>query len=307
MNPLLVRIAATCILLMSVAGRASAQAPVRVLVYGEHRGENTVYHYTVANISAGPFGNFVIGSEYNKDEDDTFPRLGRLPPGWRYGVTGETGSEIVLDPASTTQPTGWKAMAYGQEDTGFFYLEWRVASIGAAKGVAPGQSLAGFSVAVPKKPDPRLVRMPKGSEFAYLHSSFTVQVYSPTEGFKKIHGPIERQDTTPPELSLTVSPNTLWPPNHKNAPITVAVSTRDDYDPQPEIKLESITANEPLAAGDVVGAAIGTDDRSFSLKATRSGANPAGRIYTITYSAMDGSGNKATASTTVTVPHDQRK
>ena len=152
-----------------------------------------------------------------------------------------------------------------------------------------------------------MLPMPKGSEFAYLHSQFTVELYSRTEGFKKIHGPIERQDKTPPELSLTVSPNTLWPPNNKNALIAVAVLARDDYDPNPEIKLESITANEPLGNDDVVEAAISTDDRSFSLKATRAGANPAGRIYTITYSATDGSGNKVTASTTVAVPHDQRK
>ncbi|MEQ1838501.1 MAG: hypothetical protein ABL858_09255 [Candidatus Nitrotoga sp.] len=33
---------------------------------------------------------------------------------------------------------------------------------------------------------------------------------------------------------------------------------------------------------------------------------PDGRVYTLTYSATDGSGNKSTASTTVTVPHDQR-
>ena len=58
--------------------------------------------------------------------------------------------------------------------------------------------------------------------------------------------------------------------------------------------------------GDIQGAVLGTDDRQFSLAATREGGNLAGRVYTLTYSATDGSGNKATASTTVTVPHDQR-
>jgi hypothetical protein len=290
-----------------LAVQANAQVPVRVVVYGEHRGDNIVYHYTVVNSGTDAFGNIVIGSEYDKDEDETFPRLGRLPTGWRYGMTGETGREIILDPASTSQPAGWEATAYGKQDTALYYLRWRIRSGSGAKAIQPGESLSGFSVTVPGIADPAMLPMPKGSESAYRDSGFTVGLYSRTAGFKKIHGLIERQDTSPPELTVTVSPNTLWPPNNKAAPITVAVSTRDDYDPQPEIKLESITANEPLAAGDVVGAAIGTDDRSFSLKATRSGANPAGRIYTITYSAMDGSGNKATASTTVTVPHDQRK
>ena len=43
------------------------------------------------------------------------------------------------------------------------------------------------------------------------------------------------------------------------------------------------------------------------LRAEREGKNKAGRIYTITYSATDGSGNKTTASATVTVPHDERE
>jgi hypothetical protein len=43
------------------------------------------------------------------------------------------------------------------------------------------------------------------------------------------------------------------------------------------------------------------------LAAKRAGNNPAGRIYTVTYSATDASGNKATASATVIVPHDQGK
>ena len=58
---------------------------------------------------------------------------------------------------------------------------------------------------------------------------------------------------------------------------------------------------------DAKDVTLGTDDRQFQLRAKRAGTKPAGRIYTITYSATDGSGNKATASATVTVPHDQGK
>ncbi|MFZ5523588.1 MAG: hypothetical protein ACOY9D_05835 [Pseudomonadota bacterium] len=54
-------------------------------------------------------------------------------------------------------------------------------------------------------------------------------------------------------------------------------------------------------------APLGTDDRDFYLAAKRAGTNQAGRIYIVTYSAIDGSGNKATASATVAVPHDQQK
>ena len=112
-------------------------------------------------------------------------------------------------------------------------------------------------------------------------------------------------DNTPPTISVKVNPATLWPPNNKAVPVTATITVRDDYDPEPEVKLESITANETLDANDIQDAQIGTDDRSFSLAAKRAGNNMSGRTYTITYSATDASGNKATASATVTVPHDQ--
>ncbi len=91
--------------------------------------------------------------------------------------------------------------------------------------------------------------------------------------------------------------------------VTETIAVQDDYDPDPEpaIKLESITASEALADGDIQDVQLGTDDRSFSLAAKRAGNNMAGRIYTITYSATDASGNKVTASATATVPHDQGK
>lgn len=43
---------------------------------------------------------------------------------------------------------------------------------------------------------------------------------------------------------------------------------------------------------------------NISLRAERSGTGT-DRIYTITYEAADASGNTATATTTVTVPHNQ--
>ena len=80
------------------------------------------------------------------------------------------------------------------------------------------------------------------------------------------------QDTTPPSLSIALAPNILWPPNHKLVPITAAISTSDTCVAAPQIVLVSITANEPLAPGEVQGAAFGTDDSSFNLAATRLGS-----------------------------------
>jgi hypothetical protein len=55
----------------------------------------------------------------------------------------------------------------------------------------------------------------------------------------------------------------------------------------------------------VQGAAFGSDDRTFSLRAERNtGRGATGRIYTVTYRVADHSGNATVTSATVTVPTD---
>ena len=122
-------------------------------------------------------------------------------------------------------------------------------------------------------------------------------------------------DTTPLEISVSVDLNELWPPNHKMKTIVVTVEATDDSDLSPTVVLTSIVSNEPDDAPgggdghttyDIQEADIGTDDREFLLRAERSGKGN-GRIYTITYTATDASGNIQSASATVTVPHDKGK
>ncbi len=118
-------------------------------------------------------------------------------------------------------------------------------------------------------------------------------------------------DTTPPVLTVAASPSAIWPPNHKLVPVTVAVAVSDVCDAAPSVRLVSIASDEPEngpgdgnTAPDVVGAAFGTDDREFLLRAERGGGGD-GRTYVITYEATDGSGNTTSAETTVTVGHDR--
>jgi endo-1,4-beta-xylanase len=115
-------------------------------------------------------------------------------------------------------------------------------------------------------------------------------------------------DTTPPQLSVTVSPSVLWSPNHKLVKIKATIVATDTCDANPAIRLVSISSNEPdngLGDGDqprdIQGAQFGTDDRQFELRNERSGKGT-GRIYTITYAATDASGNKTVRQATVTVP-----
>ncbi len=118
-------------------------------------------------------------------------------------------------------------------------------------------------------------------------------------------------DTTPPTLGVSLSPTTLWPPNHRMVAVTVAVTAADACGVS-SVQLASATSSEPEDASgsgdgntteDLQGASIGTPDTMVLLRAERTGDGP-GRIYTLTYAATDASGNTSSALGLVTVPHD---
>lgn len=304
------------LLLGGIEAQAATPAPatgIRVLARGVHYGGNLVYSYKVINNSGTPFNNFTIGSEFDSVEDDEFPQLTRLPLGWKYGITGEVGTEIILAPGSTSQPLYWNATVYGKQDDSKYFLEW-LAVRGpddVSKAIQPGQSLTGFNVTIPPSDNklvlPRVTGQPlfTGPDPMYIKGNFKVG-YGSSKKFQEVWGTLEREDTTPPALSVSLSP-TILPPNNKHVPITATITVKDDFDPAPEIQLISITANEPLNNEDGRDIQPGTDDRQFMLKAKRKDHNKDGRIYTVTYTATDGTGNIATASATVTVPHEHKE
>ena len=116
------------------------------------------------------------------------------------------------------------------------------------------------------------------------------------------------RDVTPPSLSVSVTPTMLWPANHQMIEIVPTISVTDDFDPSPSVSLVAITSNE---GDDVRGDGntsndIVIDGSSVFLRAERSGLGE-GRIYTLTWRAMDQAGNSSLASATVTVPHDKKQ
>jgi len=124
---------------------------------------------------------------------------------------------------------------------------------------------------------------------------------------------VQVRDTTPPALNLTLSPTTLWPPNHRLVPVQVAWRVSDVCDPAASVVLASATSSESddtpgsgdgNTTGDIQGASIGTPDTTVLLRAERSGDGP-GRVYTLTYTARDASGNTSSALGLVMVPHDE--
>lgn len=118
-------------------------------------------------------------------------------------------------------------------------------------------------------------------------------------------------DTTPPDLEVVLEPSLLWPSNHKLVETEALVTVTDDTDPSPDVSLISIESDEPDdgtgdgdKSDDVQEADFDTDDRLFKLRAERSGGGD-GRVYTVTFRAVDDSGNVAEAVVMVEVPHDQ--
>jgi hypothetical protein len=108
-------------------------------------------------------------------------------------------------------------------------------------------------------------------------------------------------DIAPPVFnSVVASPTLLWPPNHKMIPVEVSIHATDNCDPSPDIALDAVTMNEG-----------GTNDYSIleaynvMLRCTRTGSAEE-RVYTLHYSATDDSGNVASTSVDIIVPHDQR-
>ncbi|HJQ97919.1 MAG TPA: hypothetical protein VJ826_06350, partial [Candidatus Polarisedimenticolaceae bacterium] len=118
-------------------------------------------------------------------------------------------------------------------------------------------------------------------------------------------------DDTPPTISVSATPNVLFPPNHRMADIHTTVTSTDNCDGAMTIVLVSAISSDPdddpgagdgHTTNDVQGATTGTDDFDLQVRAERAGEG-AGRTYTLTYRATDDSGNSTTGSTTVFVPH----
>lgn len=116
-------------------------------------------------------------------------------------------------------------------------------------------------------------------------------------------------DQEPPRLSVSVTPNTLWPPNHQMVEIKVNTIVSDNIDPNPKVTLESITSNE---GQNVKGDGNTSTDIEVKpngqvfLRAERSGTGQ-GRVYTLTYTARDAAGNTSQATAQVRVPRNQGK
>ncbi|MBN2499029.1 MAG: hypothetical protein JXR96_30850, partial [Deltaproteobacteria bacterium] len=121
------------------------------------------------------------------------------------------------------------------------------------------------------------------------------------------------EDTTPPEIgSIDQSVYCVAPPNHKYIRLVagedVLADVVDACDPDPDVRFESVSSNQPddaIGDGNTSGDIILFDDY-VCLRAERAGQLLDGREYTIGLRATDVSGNSTQGSITIRITHDQR-
>ena len=128
--------------------------------------------------------------------------------------------------------------------------------------------------------------------------------YTATNGYKTttVTRTVRVADTTPPAiLGLGVSPDSLAVPNHKMVDVTVAYTATD---------LAGVAACTLAVSADETADSIGDghtsadwqvlDAHAVLVRAERAGQGD-GRVYTITVSCSDASGNTSSAAATVVV------
>jgi uncharacterized protein len=133
-------------------------------------------------------------------------------------------------------------------------------------------------------------------------------IYAPDPYRSSDHDPVivglDLCDEIAPTLQVTVTPDVLWPPNHRYVEVLATVIASDNFDPNPTVTLVSVTSNEPDNGeddGNTINDIVILDNFNFLLRAERSGSGT-GRIYTITYLVTDACGNETTQSVMVLVP-----
>lgn len=120
---------------------------------------------------------------------------------------------------------------------------------------------------------------------------------------------VQTTASNPPPMitGASVSPSSLWPPDHKLVNAAVSYKVVDNCGPV-TTRL-SVTSNEPVNGtgdGDTAPDWEVVNNRLVRLRAERAG-NGSGRVYTITITATDSAGGLSTRNVIVKVPKSQKK
>jgi len=116
---------------------------------------------------------------------------------------------------------------------------------------------------------------------------------------------VRSANAAPVCTAAVASPAVIWPPNHKLVPISISGVTHPDGNPV-TLKVLKIFQDEPTTGsgdGSTMIDASGVGTSQAFVRSERSG-NGDGRVYYISFSATDPSGESCTGTATVAVPHD---
>jgi hypothetical protein len=120
----------------------------------------------------------------------------------------------------------------------------------------------------------------------------------------------QAEDVTPPVITVSATPKTLWPPNGRMVPVTISGTITDagsgvNASTATYTVIDEYGLIQPSGHFTILDA-NGNYAFTIQLQASRNGNDQDGRHYTIIVSAQDNEGNQGSKSAVVTVPHDQR-
>ena len=218
-------------------------------------------------------------------------------------IVGDLNSYAMEDPITAIKNTGFTdllnffggAAAYGYVfDGAWGYLDHALASspmLSQIKGVTEWHINAD---------EPNVLDYNTN----FKSAGQVVSLYAPDEFRTSDHDPVLVGVCLTPPIAVNVTPNVLWPPNHKYVKVTASVVTA------PDATLSvTVTSSEPdngLGDGDTPNDIQQLSPNQFNLRAERAGGGP-GRVYTVTYTATRACGTSATGVAQVLVPANQGK
>jgi len=198
------------------------------------------------------------------------------------------GSPVQLDGTASSDPNSTS----GTRDDIVSYEWWEIDASGDRRQLGAGEKLT--------------VTLPRGSHRVILRVTDTFGTMNEDEVSITI------ADTTPPHLTLGVSPSMLWPPNHALVPVDITAVATDSCGVA-GVTLMNVTSSEADDAtgtgdgsttGDIAGTEVGSADTHILLRAERA-AGGSGRVYVIHYMARDEAGLTVENTVEVLVPHDK--
>jgi len=148
-------------------------------------------------------------------------------------------------------------------------------------------------------------------EFAFGAHTVTLVVTDSFEETDKDDVIISVQDTTPPEIDVSVSKDSLWPPFFQMVNVELDYTISDNCDEDPEVSIE-VTSDEPtvrlpwIRRPRFAPDAEITETDEVLLRAERH-LRGDGRVYMVTVSAIDALGNKSSSNIPVKVNRRKHK